>query len=172
MIELKYKTFWRRFWAGVIDGFVFLPLSFLHSWVFASITAKGVLAIWFIISSFSYLAYSVLMHGNFGQTLGKMVTRVKVLDLSESKLSMFQALLRDSVAIAFVAIQTAFYLPTILKGVNPYEVRELSLWSWILSYTLSIWFLAELVTMLTNKKRRAIHDFIARSVVIRLRKET
>ena len=172
MIELKYKTFWPRFWAGVIDGFVLLPLSILDWWVFANITAKGVLVIWFVYFSLSGLIYSVLMHGNFGQTVGKMATGVKVLDLSESKLSMFQALLRDSVAIAFGAILIAFYLPTVLKGVNPYEARGLSLWDWILGCTGSIWFLAELVTMITNKKRRAIHDFIARSVVIRLRKET
>jgi len=31
-----------------------------------------------------------------------------------------------------------------------------------------VWFVAELVTMLTNAKRRAVHDFIARSVVVRL----
>ena len=29
------------------------------------------------------------------------------------------------------------------------------------------WFAAELITMLTNAKRRAVHDFIARSVVVR-----
>ncbi len=168
MIELKYKTFWPRFWAGVIDGFVLLPLSFLDSWVFANITAKGVLVIWFVYFSLRLPIYSVLMHGELGQTVGKMVTRVKVFDLSESKLSMFQALLRDSVAIVFTAILIAFYLPTVLKGVNPYEAQELSLWAWILGCTGFMWFLAELVTMLTNKKRRAIHDFIARSVVIRL----
>ncbi len=171
MIELKYKTFWRRFWAGVIDGFVLLPFSFLDSLISASITAKGVLAIWFIISSFTYLAYSVLMHGKFGQTVGKMVTRVRVLDLSESKLSMFQAFLRDSVAIVFTAILIASYLPTVINGVNPYAAQELSLWTTVLRYTWSIWFSAEVVTMLTNKKRRAVHDFIARSVVTRIRKE-
>lgn len=168
MIELNYKTFWRRFWAGAIDGFVLLPLSLLDSWVFANITAKGVLVIWFVYFSFSGLIYSVFMHGNFGQTVGKMATGVKVLDMSESKLSMLQALLRDSVAIAFMAILIAFYLPIVLKGVNPHKVRELSSWDWILSCTGLIWFLAEVVTMLTNKKRRAVHDFIARSVVIRL----
>jgi uncharacterized RDD family membrane protein YckC len=30
-----------------------------------------------------------------------------------------------------------------------------------------VWILLELITMLANKKRRAIHDFIAGSVVIR-----
>jgi uncharacterized RDD family membrane protein YckC len=30
------------------------------------------------------------------------------------------------------------------------------------------WFVLELLTMLTNNKRRALHDFIAGSVVVRL----
>jgi uncharacterized RDD family membrane protein YckC len=29
------------------------------------------------------------------------------------------------------------------------------------------WFLAEVITMLTNEKRRALHDFLAGTVVIR-----
>jgi len=32
----------------------------------------------------------------------------------------------------------------------------------------AIWFLAEAISMLTNKKRRAIHDYIAGTVVVRI----
>ena len=38
---------------------------------------------------------------------------------------------------------------------------------WIGVYGLLAWFLLELVTMLFNPKRRAVHDFIAGSVVKR-----
>ncbi len=31
-----------------------------------------------------------------------------------------------------------------------------------------IWFGVEIITMLTNEKRRALHDFIARSVVVKI----
>jgi uncharacterized RDD family membrane protein YckC len=30
------------------------------------------------------------------------------------------------------------------------------------------WFVAEILTMLSNEKRRAIHDFIAGTVVVRI----
>ena len=30
-----------------------------------------------------------------------------------------------------------------------------------------VWTLLEIITMLTNSKRRAIHDFLAKSVVVR-----
>jgi hypothetical protein len=41
------------------------------------------------------------MHGFFGQTVGKMLTRVKVVDLAETALPMRQAVLRDSAGLVF-----------------------------------------------------------------------
>ena len=38
----------------------------------------------------------------------------------------------------------------------------------ILAYASLGWFLLEVVTMLTNSKRRAIHDLIAKTVVLRV----
>jgi uncharacterized RDD family membrane protein YckC len=37
----------------------------------------------------------------------------------------------------------------------------------ILAYASIGWFLLEVVTMLTNSKRRALHDLIAKTVVVR-----
>ncbi len=34
----------------------------------------------------------------------------------------------------------------------------------------NIWYLLEIITMLFHKKRRALHDFIAKTIVIRLPK--
>ena len=38
---------------------------------------------------------------------------------------------------------------------------------WLLAIVPGLWFLAEVVTMLTNEKRRALHDYIAGTVVVR-----
>jgi uncharacterized RDD family membrane protein YckC len=166
----KYQTFWPRFWAGWIDGLIFLPLYYVDSWIQSATTETTLLVLWFILYTFSSDAYSVLMHARFGQTLGKMLTGVKVLDVSEAKLSFRQALLRDVVAIVFSLITVANALPRMLAGLDPFA--EPSQFSWIdkfWMYGSVIWFAAELVTMLTNAKRRAVHDFIARSVVVRVR---
>jgi uncharacterized RDD family membrane protein YckC len=39
-------------------------------------------------------------------------------------------------------------------------------WMVVLLFTQSGWFLAEIVTMLTNARRRALHDYIGRTVVV------
>ena len=38
---------------------------------------------------------------------------------------------------------------------------------WLVISLPMLWFFAEVITMLTNQKRRALHDFIAGTVVIR-----
>jgi hypothetical protein len=58
------------------------------------------------------------MHGKFGQTLGKMVTHVKVLDVSEDLLTMWQAVRRDSVLLAFTIVCIFIDGQKILSGVN------------------------------------------------------
>jgi|KBSSwiStaDraftv2_1062776.scaffolds.fasta_scaffold128226_4 hypothetical protein len=42
---------------------------------------------------------------------------------------------------------------------------------WLLMALPGLWFLAEVLTMLTNAKRRALHDFIAGTVVVRTNAE-
>lgn len=42
---------------------------------------------------------------------------------------------------------------------------------WLLTVLPGLWFVAEVLTMLTNEKRRALHDFIAGTVVVRTNTE-
>ena len=104
------------------------------------------------------------MTGKYGQTVGKWACRVKVLDVSEQKLSMKHAVLRSvPLLISLVA------WPILLAGPAVVTNGHTSLASGIrilLAVQLG-WFFLEFVTMLSNAKRRAIHDFIARSVVVR-----
>ena len=165
----KYQTFWPRFWAGWIDVLIFLPLYFVDSWVQGATAAPAMLALWFIAYTFCTDIYSVSMHAHYGQTLGKMAMGVKVLDLSEAKLSLRQAVLRDIVPIALSLTTVVNGLPRVLAGLDPYI--DPSEFNWIDKFWLFgslIWFVAELATMLTNAKRRAVHDFIAKSVVVRV----
>ncbi len=160
----KYRTFWPRFWAGVVDGLIFLPLSLAASWV-SPRAPIPLLAILYVVTGMMGVAYSVLLHGYYGQTLGKMLLRVKVLDVGESRLTMRQAVLRDSPLIVLCCIDIAFGTMYIVGGGNPLRAGDAA--PMMVNYAGLLWFLAEVVTMLTNRKRRALHDWIAGSVVVR-----
>jgi hypothetical protein len=82
---------------------------------------------------------------------------------------MRQAILRDSPGLLF---QLAF-LPLALLHLewwlalrqgNP----DIPRWFLILGFGALLMFFIEVVTMITNRKRRALHDFVAGSVVVKL----
>jgi len=114
------------------------------------------------------------MHGKLGQTLGKMATRVKVLDISEGQLTMPQAIRRDIIPLSLNLIYIVLQAPKILSGLNIMDPKTLKfdVSFYLMIFSGTGWFWAEVVTMLFNKKRRAVHDFIAGSVVIGLPQQT
>ncbi len=121
----------------------------------------------YFVSSSAFLVYSIWMHGKLGQTLGKMACKVIVLDVSEGPLSMKQAVLRDILSVVLLPIGLIIDLPRIAHGIDIYAATNLTTVDWIITYSTFGWFVIEVVTMVTNNKRRALHDFIASSIVIR-----
>jgi uncharacterized RDD family membrane protein YckC len=170
--DLKYKTFWPRFWAGIIDGLIlglliYLPGKWLLGVDFpmANDQAFNYLIFNIIFSSSIYI-YSVLMHGYYGQTIGKMCTGVKVLDISEKSLNMNQAIIRDLIPITISVITFIYMAIIVTNGTNPFSIDSKDN-NMLIDNIGIIWFFIEIVTMLLSKKRRALHDYIAGSVVIR-----
>jgi uncharacterized RDD family membrane protein YckC len=168
MNDFKYQTFRPRFFAGLVDGLVFFPLAIANNWIYTSNVPPSLRTVWFVAYSLSFIVYSVALHARFGQTLGKIVTRVKVLAVSETKLSMKEALLRDAVRIVLTLVGVALDPPKVLSRANPLQLPEFDAATWLQMCASRGWFVAELVTMLANTKRRALHDLIAGSVVVRV----
>jgi len=167
----KYSTFWARFGAAFIDGIVLLPVLFVLEAVALEQDSLRLLLLAKVVHLWASFAYSILLHGQFGQTVGKMVTRVKVLDVTEKPLGMWRAFLRDSIPLALCCISLGLQIPVFLKGTEEAFVGLVQTVPYILFSAVSfLWFLAEMVTMLFNRKRRAVHDLVAGSVVIRLPK--
>ena len=169
MIQYKYKTFWPRFWAGLIDGLIFIPVGFFSEWLFG-LELNGVINFIYyaVIHTLSYYAYTVYMHGRFGKTLGKMALKIKVTKVSGEPFTFKGAFYRDIVIIVAAISMLIIEADPILNGVNPFLASSSSQAFQLLIWIQLAWFLIEFVTMLTNNKRRAVHDFIAGSVVTRL----
>jgi len=167
MIEEIYRTFWRRVAASIIDRIIFLPFAIITSFVILSDSVL-LIGLWDQFRYWAWILYSVLLHGYRGQTIGKMACNVKVKDFSHKPLSMKQAVLRDIVPILSTLVFTCY-------AISHFDVYYSSArtdglvpkWIIVAQFMSVIWAAAEIITMLTNNKRRAIHDFVAGSVVCR-----
>lgn len=170
LAHLRYKTFWRRVLAAFLDGALFvIPIS-LTTIAFVNMgrdfdqTYEDVTYFFNIL----FVIYSVAMHASFGQTVGKMLANVKVVTvLDESDIRFRHALLRDIVPVAGLILSLVGIVWDTLIPSGPVTTSFALAALWLIVLVL-FWPVAEIITMLLNKKRRAIHDYIAGTVVIRV----
>lgn len=125
-----------------------------------------------------YSAYTVYFHGRFGQTIGKRVMGIRVVRLTGENIGWPNAWRRSSVDIGFSILGIVSTFAALLMITDPeyygvglvqraenvqlHEPEWLS-WSKVAS---QIWIWSEVVVMLFNTKRRALHDFIAGTIVV------
>jgi uncharacterized RDD family membrane protein YckC len=154
----KYQTFSQRLGAAIIDGIIFTPLLFLMP------EKEDSSIFWIVFQNGLYLTYSIIGRNKYGQTIGKRVTLVKVVQNNdETKLiSLEQSFRRDLISIVFVLTEIF---------VIAFRLTETGFGEIVLFFAPFIWFIAEIVTMLFNSKRRSVHDFIAGSVCIDISKK-
>ena len=160
----KYETFWRRFGALLLDSIVLWIFNFLLTLGLVYINESELR---FIIASAAvslvYPLYFILLHTyNGGQTLGKMATRVKVMDDSETPLNFGQAVIRS-----LPQLIPALFVVTLLTRSEAALDEMNTIISGVLSGVATLFGIADIVVCLVNQKNRALHDFIAGTIVVK-----
>jgi uncharacterized RDD family membrane protein YckC len=164
--QKKHQTAFKRLLAAIIDGVIFLPLLYIERFLNQVYSSTLTHFAWEAIHAFLPIVYSIILHYKSGQTIGKWVTGIRVLDLSETrKLTFLQSVLRDSFYLLMAIVAICYFAFKLSNTEN--TDMALSDYSNFSSNALIIWTVLELLTMFTNLKKRTIHDYIAGSVVIR-----
>lgn len=167
MYANKYSNFWRRFFAVIIDGLVFLPLQWIDEYILSGAIGSVGVFLWGVGGAILGISYYVILHAKYGQTIGKMVMKVKVVDVSESRnITVKQSCMRDIVPIIMVPFTVYAYAQLAFFGKTWQSLDQDSVLT-IVSLIMISWVVLESVSMLFNDKRRAVHDYIAGSVVVR-----
>lgn len=174
--EKVYAGFWKRFGSAIVDMLVFIPFMFAFHFIESSSLSMAIVSV--ILSSILFSAYSVYFHYKFGATLGKMALGIKVTLPDGKRIGLKQALLRSSVDLAFalfmviaqiIAISNAdpeVYLNAGWIERTEYIIPLFPVWYGAVNIASQIWYWGEFIVLLFNKRKRALHDFIAGTVVI------
>jgi uncharacterized RDD family membrane protein YckC len=172
---MNYATFWQRFAAMWIDCFVLLPFLVLQVWVESY--SKPVALVLVLPMTVLYAAYTIYCHGRYAQTVGKHVMGIRVVRTTGERIGWRGAWLRSAVDLAFAALgvissfvalanigDADYYgVSWMQRGLNLHALEPAWLgWTAMVS---EIWIWSEVVVMLFNQRRRALHDFIAGTVV-------
>lgn len=177
--HMNYATFWQRFWAMWIDCLVLLPVVALDLW--AQSLSKAVSMALLLPTTALYLGYQIYCHGRFGQTVGKRIMGIRVSRLTGEPIGWRQAWLRSLVDIvfsvlgvfaAFVALVTIsdadYYGFDWWERIEALAEHEPAWLDWTAPAS-TVWVWSEVIVMLFNSRRRALHDFIAGTVVTQVK---
>lgn len=161
----KYKTFFPRFAAMLIDSFIMLPLMIFDDWFRKAEFPPTFFYFWIPLSSAVFPVYMIAMHSKYGQTLGKMYMNVKVVKAeTEEKIAFIHAFLRELPQLIFNIASVA--LGIFFLGIDPAS-EQLKIPFGVFGFLTFVWGTTDILTFFFNDKRRAMHDFIAGTVVVK-----
>ena len=173
---MSYAGFWRRFGALWIDFLIMFPLAALAWW--GNQHVRLFQLYYFIPGHLFTLFYDVYLVRRFGGSPGKRILRISIRKTDGSPVGYREALLRYAPQALLAAIGTIGLIYAKL-AITDVAFASMSLaertkqinalapaWYQPVNIALGIWLFSEPIVMLTNSSRRALHDFIAGTIVI------
>jgi uncharacterized RDD family membrane protein YckC len=176
---LRYAGFWPRLGSLLLDFLIQLPLIAITFWGIYKYRLFNLYAI--VPSTLFRLFYSVYLVRRYGGTPGKLIAGISIRKPGGEPVGYREAFLRYFPEFVFgLLIIISFIISTLHMSDAEYyalsfmdrmkRINELGpFWSKPLSIVQNIWVWGELIILLTNRKRRALHDFIAGTIVIHSR---
>jgi uncharacterized RDD family membrane protein YckC len=174
---LQYAGFWRRFFAYWIDALVLLPMVGV-AYVLGE-ESRMFNLYWFIPELLIGLLFHVYLVKRYGGTPGKLMLKMRIALVDGSSITTKAAILRYSILFVLLALSSlALVMGTLAMTDALYfslgyvarseKIVELApSWYFTVSVLIQVWVWGEFVTMLLNKRRRAVHDYLAGTVVVR-----
>jgi uncharacterized RDD family membrane protein YckC len=174
--SFRYAGFWRRLGAYALDVLVLLPLILIQ-WVgtdrylFFSLYALGPLAL------FS-LFFGVYLVCRYGGTPGKLIMGLRIRHVDGSPIGYRAALVRFLPEFVIWLLAAIGLIVPLFNMTDPDFLKlgflernrilaELAPpWRRTVDVIGEVWVWSEFLVLLTNDKRRALHDFLAGTVVV------
>ncbi|HBH29349.1 MAG: RDD family protein [Desulfofustis sp. PB-SRB1] len=174
--DYPYAGFWRRFGAFWLDFVIVLPWVVLLQY-FNNLSRLGVF--YTIIPSYVFFfIYSVYTVKRWGGTPGKLLVKIVIKRKNGKKCDWREAILRESVLLALgipgaiaslvLTLQVSDQQFASMTWMEFAEYRQLNMPEWHVPFYwgTQIWIWSEFLVLLIDKRKRALHDYVAGTVVI------
>jgi uncharacterized RDD family membrane protein YckC len=175
--ESLYAGFWIRLGALFLDLLITIPVIFIVLYLNGlSKNAYFYTVVPHLIFHFWYNIYLVRKNGG---TPGKLISGITILKTDGTDVTWREAILRYIVSflltifysiitiIALSQSDTEYYESLNWMNKQQYLMTLLPVYFSVYKWTSNIWTYGELFVLLFNKRKRALHDFIAETVVVR-----
>lgn len=171
-----YAGFGPRLASILLDAIILMPIIWVILYLNSS--SKEMFFYTIIPNMILNLWYNIYLPKKYGGTPGKLIMGMKILKLDGKDIGWKESFLRHSIVLALTIFNIIVMTDAILKANQETYVNL----SWIqqsqyltsLSPVLftvylwlsNIWTWSELIVLLTNPRKRALHDYVAGTVIV------
>ena len=174
---MEYAGFWRRFGAYWLDLLIMSPLFIVSTW--GNNSFRLFQLYYFIPGLLFGLWFHVYLVKRYGATPGKLLLKIKISKIDGTDVGYKEAFLRYSVLFIFGIFLAYSLIPVVVNMSDElyfsmtyrerlhYTMQNVPSWRSYVEILMQIWIWSEFIVMLTNKKKRALHDYIASTIVVK-----
>jgi uncharacterized RDD family membrane protein YckC len=175
--ERVYAGFWRRFGAFWVDALILTPLVLLILYI----NNAGRLNILYTLipNYIFFIFYHIYCVKRWGGTPGKLILKIKIININGNPVGWKEAILRHLVdlllglpatlamiIVMFGMTDDQFILMTFHER-QKWIFEHMPFWYKPSRWINQIWIFSEFIVLLCNDRKRALHDFIAKTAVIK-----
>ncbi len=167
----------RRILAFCIDALIYLiPIILLENYLIED--TNTLYPLFYSISNIPFLIINVLLLSRYGATVGKMIVGIIVVKDNLEQINLTVSLRRNIVEVLYSLIW-AITAYQIFQNLDLNTLKELgflgkfkviekheSTFHKVITYLEMIWLSSELIVMLLNKNKKALHDYIGGTLVL------
>lgn len=123
--------------------------------------------------------YNIYLPKKYRGTPGKLIAGIKIIKINGKPIGWKEAILRHSVLFILTIFSVIVMIISLLKAnetvfnslgwlkQTEYLMSLAAIPFMVHAWTSNIWIYSEFIVLLTNKRKRAVHDFIAGTVIVR-----
>jgi uncharacterized RDD family membrane protein YckC len=155
--NIQYVGFWKRVCAMLLDTIIISPLLILYMQHYKYfVSKKMVLPI--LLYYFVTFAFDIFFNFRFGATPGKLIMRYRIVNENGRFISLQKAIIRFS----FNFINAILYILKYFVLTNGMIFNIVD----VLYDVVTLIILIDVLAIVFNKEKRALHDYLAGSYVI------
>jgi len=172
-----YAGFWHRLGAMLLDSLILSPLGIL---IFVALSYTRSAYLLFALPSVAImLFYYVWLVKRFGGTPGKLIARLRITMTDGSPVTMNAALARFAPLLLLHVLSLVAMIQTSSSLTDGFEAqgfiekmqsisRSAPSWNKYVTGLTYAWWIATAITLVANRRKRAAHDFLAGTIVLRI----
>lgn len=175
--ESIYAGFWARLGSLLLDSVFSIPVIFLV--LYLNGLGKNVYFYTLVPNLLFFIWYNIYLLKKYGGTPGKLVVGIKIIKLDGQAIGWKEAILRNVILLALTVLSCIVMTVCLIKADDAtftslswmkqtqYLMTLSPVFFKIYAWASNIWIYSEFIVLLTNKRKRAIHDFIAGTVIVK-----